>query len=307
MFGVDEPLARHEAEELLHKAFGEEPRLALYALPEFGRNSFISRGDFVDALARIIGYKASYEEPEQRFQDVPPESRLAGPVDFHLGASRSVPAADVHPQAPNPVVVGTRCHNLAPYVAYENPMQMVADTPDSYPAQTGLEVLREVPPTWDDTRLDSGEPAELTAPARLRIAAAAYPIDRLASLDAVADKLAGWVARAVAAGAELVVFPEYGAMEIAGTWPDAVAGDLAQSLAVVADAAPQRTRSHGFRVPDPLKNVEDIPRDVVGKFPFIVTLNTPVRLSPATRKYPFYCLISQVEGLTMDSYFKNNM
>ncbi len=82
VFGVDEPLARHEAEELLHKAFGEEPRLALYALPEFGRNSFISRGDFVDALARIIGYKASYEEPEQRFQDVPPESRLAGPVDF---------------------------------------------------------------------------------------------------------------------------------------------------------------------------------------------------------------------------------
>ena len=82
VFGVDEPLARYEAEELLHKAFGEEPRLALYALPEFGRNSFISRGDFVDALARIIGYKASYEEPEQRFQDVPLDSRMAGPVDF---------------------------------------------------------------------------------------------------------------------------------------------------------------------------------------------------------------------------------
>lgn len=82
----------------------------------------------------------------------------------------------------------------------------------------------------------------MTAPARLRIAAAAYPIDRLASLDAVADKLAGWVARATAAGAQLVVFPEYGAMEIAGTWPDAVAGDLAQSLAVVADAAPRMAR-----------------------------------------------------------------
>ena len=36
----------------------------------------------MDALARIIGFKASYEEPTQRFQDVPPESRLAGPVDF---------------------------------------------------------------------------------------------------------------------------------------------------------------------------------------------------------------------------------
>jgi alpha-glucosidase len=91
---------------------------------------------------------------------------LAGPVDFHLGGFRSVSRAEFRPQDRNPVVMGTRCHMLALYVVYENPMPMVADTPTAYEAQSGFEFLREVPTTWDETRFVAGEPGEFIVLAR---------------------------------------------------------------------------------------------------------------------------------------------
>lgn len=78
----------------------------------------------------------------------------------------------------------------------------------------------------------------MSQPPSLTIAAAQYPIDRLASLDALCAKLTRWVEDAATAGAHLVVFPEYGAMEIAGTCGDAIAGDLQASLRAVADRMP---------------------------------------------------------------------
>lgn len=49
---------------------------------------------------------------------------------------------------------------------------------------------------------------------RLRIAAAAYGIERVASWQAYADKISSWVRDACDAGAELLVFPEYGSLEL---------------------------------------------------------------------------------------------
>ncbi len=46
------------------------------------------------------------------------------------------------------------------------------------------------------------------------VAAAAYPVERVASFAAYAAKLERWVAQAVAGGAKLAVFPEYGGMEL---------------------------------------------------------------------------------------------
>ena len=69
---------------------------------------------------------------------------------------------------------------------------------------------------------------------RLRIAAAQYPIDRLADWPAYEAKLAAWVAEAVAARAQLLVFPEYGAMELASLFPEPVPGDLLAQLPAVA-------------------------------------------------------------------------
>lgn len=84
----------------------------------------------------------------------------------------------------------------------------------------------------------------MAAPAPLRIAAAQYPIERFATLGAYRDKLARWVAEAAGGGAQLLVFPEYGAMEYAGAGGDAVAGDLAASLAAVSDALTAMDAAH---------------------------------------------------------------
>jgi alpha-glucosidase len=91
---------------------------------------------------------------------------LAGPVDFHLGGFRSVSRAEFRPRDRAPLVMGTRCHHLALYVVYENPMPMVADAPTSYEGQSGFDFIRDVPTTWDETRFVAGEPGEYIVVAR---------------------------------------------------------------------------------------------------------------------------------------------
>lgn len=91
---------------------------------------------------------------------------LAGPVDFHSGGFLSVPRAEFKPQNFNPVVLGTRCHHLATYVVFENPMPIVADKPARYEGQPGFDFIVEVPTTWDETRFLAGEPGEYIVLAR---------------------------------------------------------------------------------------------------------------------------------------------
>ena len=66
----------------------------------------------------------------------------------------------------------------------------------------------------------------------MRIATAAYPIDWFDSFDQYRAKLSRWVADA--AGADLLVFPEYAAMELASLGGPTVAGDLKASRHEVA-------------------------------------------------------------------------
>lgn len=66
-----------------------------------------------------------------------------------------------------------------------------------------------------------------------RVAAAQYPIEQLADWDHYAAKLTRWVEEAARGGAQLAVFPEYGAMELASLDPASM-GDLSGSLASVA-------------------------------------------------------------------------
>ena len=65
----------------------------------------------------------------------------------------------------------------------------------------------------------------------VRVAACAYPIESPASADAYFAKQARWVEAAVEQGAQLLAFPEYGAVELTSTLPAAVRGDLRRELA----------------------------------------------------------------------------
>lgn len=78
----------------------------------------------------------------------------------------------------------------------------------------------------------------------MKIAAAAYPLDYFDDFAAYAAKITSWVAEAAAQGGELLVFPEYGAMELGSLGGRAVAADLEACLHEVARWKPQVDALH---------------------------------------------------------------
>ena len=78
----------------------------------------------------------------------------------------------------------------------------------------------------------------------LKVAVAQYPIDQPATLDVWRDKIARWVAEGAATGAEVLVFPEYAAIEQAAALGETVYGDLEATLEAVAELEASRVALH---------------------------------------------------------------
>jgi predicted amidohydrolase len=79
---------------------------------------------------------------------------------------------------------------------------------------------------------------------RLTVAATQYPIGEPRSLAEWDAKIETWVADGAATGADLLVFPEYAAIEQAAALGPAVSGNLAATLQAIADLAPARIDLH---------------------------------------------------------------
>lgn len=88
-----------------------------------------------------------------------PFTRLAaGHADFTPGAMRNMNGRDFKPLYNHPMSQGTRCHQLAMYVLYDGPLQMLCDAPHLYTADPKvLAYLQEVPTTWDETKVLKAE------------------------------------------------------------------------------------------------------------------------------------------------------
>ncbi len=71
------------------------------------------------------------------------------------------------------------------------------------------------------------------------VAAAQYPLDWFGDFSAYEYKMSGWVEQATQAGAKLLVFPEYGAMELTSLAGTGIAGDLERSIASLQDVLPR--------------------------------------------------------------------
>jgi alpha-glucosidase len=67
-----------------------------------------------------------------------------------------------------PMVMGTRAQQLAMYVVYLAPFQMVSDCPAIYEGRPEFQFIKDVPATWDETRALGGLPGEYVAIARRR-------------------------------------------------------------------------------------------------------------------------------------------
>jgi alpha-glucosidase len=77
---------------------------------------------------------------------------LAGPMDYTPGSMINTHPKNFKPFFERPMSIGTRAHQLALYVAFESPLQMLADSPTNYIREPKtMEFLSVVPSTWDDT------------------------------------------------------------------------------------------------------------------------------------------------------------
>ncbi len=95
------------------------------------------------------------EHPEPEHNVTLPFIRmLAGPMDYTPGAMRNAQPTAFKPVFDRPMSLGTRVHQLAMYVVYESPLQMLADSPSNYLREREcLAFLSVVPTVWDETRV----------------------------------------------------------------------------------------------------------------------------------------------------------
>ena len=90
-----------------------------------------------------------------------------GPMDFTPGAMINASQRSFVPVMERPMSQGTRCHQLAMYVVYESPLQMLADSPSNYMREPeAMEFLSPVPSVWDDTKVLDGHLGEYALVAR---------------------------------------------------------------------------------------------------------------------------------------------
>ncbi|NOY36177.1 MAG: glycoside hydrolase family 97 protein [Chlorobi bacterium] len=92
---------------------------------------------------------------------------VAGPMDYTPGAMRNAQKVNFHASFSRPMSQGTRVHQLAMYVVFESPLQMLADNPSNYLREPEcLSFLAEVPVTWDETIPLAGKVGEYVVTAR---------------------------------------------------------------------------------------------------------------------------------------------
>jgi alpha-glucosidase len=93
---------------------------------------------------------------------------LAGPMDYTPGCFNNATRSEFKPRFLQPFCQGTRAHQLAMYVVFLSPLVMLADYPEDYDSNPGMEFLDKVPTVWDETKVLAGEPGQFVAIARRR-------------------------------------------------------------------------------------------------------------------------------------------
>ncbi len=124
----------------------------------------------------VIGYEGvkGMENVKWAIEDVPrydvtiPFIRmLSGQMDYTPGAMRNATRGTFHPVGSNPMSQGTRSHQLAMYVVFEAPLQMLSDNPTIYmKEQECTDFITSIPTIYDETVALDGKVGEYAVIAR---------------------------------------------------------------------------------------------------------------------------------------------
>ena len=110
---------------------------------------------------------SKYSNPEHNVT-LPFTRMFLGPLDYTPGAMvNSGLEKNFQAVFERPMSLGTRCHQLAMYVVYEAPLQMLADSPSRYLREPEImQLLAPMPTTWDETKVLDAKMADYVVIAR---------------------------------------------------------------------------------------------------------------------------------------------
>ena len=76
----------------------------------------------------------------------------AGPMDYTQGAMRNATKNNYYPVNSEAMSQGTRCHQLAEYVVFDSPLNMLCDSPSNYMAEVECtKFISDCPTVWDES------------------------------------------------------------------------------------------------------------------------------------------------------------
>ncbi|MDR0733816.1 MAG: glycoside hydrolase family 97 protein [Dysgonamonadaceae bacterium] len=122
-----------------------------------------------EAVNGLEQLKWSSRELDQITYDVtfPFIRQVAGPVDYTQGAMRNASRSAYYPAYSEPMSQGTRCRQLAEYIIFESPLNMLCDSPSNYmDEEECTEFIASAPTVWDNTIALNGEIGEYITIAR---------------------------------------------------------------------------------------------------------------------------------------------
>lgn len=92
---------------------------------------------------------------------------LAGPMDYTQGAMVNANKKNFKAIYSEPMSQGTRCRQLAAYVVFDSPLNMLCDSPSNYlKEEECTRFIAGIPTTWDETRVLQGKVSEYIVTAR---------------------------------------------------------------------------------------------------------------------------------------------
>jgi alpha-glucosidase len=120
-----------------------------------------------EGVKGLENYKWANEDQPRYTTTIPYIRMMAGPMDYTPGAMRNSTEADYRVVPDNPMSKGTRCNQLAMYVVFEAPLQMLSDNPTIYKKEKDCtNFIAKMPTTFDETVALDGKVGEYVALAR---------------------------------------------------------------------------------------------------------------------------------------------
>ncbi len=120
----------------------------------------------VNGLEQLKWSPVTYDQVEYDVM-IPFIRQVAGPMDYTQGAMRNASKGNYYPCYSEPMSQGTRCRQLALYVVYDSPLNMLCDSPSNYmrePESTAF--IAGIPTVWDETRVIDAKMGEYIITAR---------------------------------------------------------------------------------------------------------------------------------------------